>query len=58
MKLFEPSPNGIRRPTDNARQNLNIINPPRYAQLGGLDKASRALGGNNIKITKPGGGAK
>lgn len=58
MSLFKPNATGMRRPTDNARVNGRIINPPRFAQLGGLTGPSKALEGNNIKITKPGGGAK
>lgn len=58
MKLFEPSAQGKRDPQDNSRQNGRVINPPRYAQFGGLSGASKALTGNNMKIVKPGGGAK
>lgn len=56
-KLFEPSSNGRRKATDNSRENGRVINPPRFAQLGGLTSASKALTGNNLKIRKPGGGA-
>lgn len=56
--LFKPSSAGIRRPTDNERVNGRIVNPPRFAYLGGLSGPSKALTGNNINIVKPGGGAK
>jgi hypothetical protein len=56
--LFKPTTAGIRRPTDNARVNGRVVNPPRFANMGGLDSPGKALTGNNIQIVKPGGGAK
>ncbi|MBV8648469.1 hypothetical protein [Paludibacterium sp.] len=57
-EIFKPSSTGMRRPTDNKRENGRIINPPRFAELGGLGDASKTMTGNNIRIQKPGGGAK
>jgi hypothetical protein len=55
---YEPASTGMRKPTDNSRVNGRVVNPPRFAELGGLTSGSKALTGNNIKIHKPGGGAK
>lgn len=57
-EIFKPSSTGMRKPTDNKRENGRIINPPRFAELGGLDSSGKAMTGNNIRIVKPGGGAK
>jgi hypothetical protein len=51
-----PSSAGLRRPTDPQKENGQIINPPRYAEHGGLDKPSRIAQKNPLSISKPGGG--
>jgi hypothetical protein len=55
--LFKPSPNGRRGITDNARENGRCVNPPRFPEIGGMNKGN-AVKPNNINIRKPGGGAK
>ena len=47
---------GLRKPTDAQKENGQMINPPRYSELGGLDKASRIEQKNPLTISKPGGG--
>lgn len=54
---------GLRSPTSPGTgpdQHGRIVNPPRMAALGGLDKTHKASGHfrNAMKIVKPGGGAK
>jgi hypothetical protein len=53
---LKPSADGIRRPTDPAKENGNIINPPRYAELGGLTGPSKTAERNPFTISKPNGG--
>lgn len=56
--LFKPSSTGMRGPTDNKRENGRVINPPRFAELGGLTGPSKVYTGNNIRIRKPGSSEK
>jgi hypothetical protein len=54
-RLFRPDAEGaLRDPRSNAQVNGNIVNPPRYAQLGGLTDASKALTRNEMRIVPPG----
>jgi hypothetical protein len=55
-RYLEPSPNGLRKPTDAQKENGQIINPPRYAEHGGLDKNTRVTQKNPLTISKPNGG--
>jgi hypothetical protein len=55
-RYLEPSTAGLRKPTDPEKDNGQIINPPRYAELGGLDKPSRIAQKNPLTIAKPMGG--
>jgi len=55
--LFKPSSTGRRGVTDNARENGNIINPPRFPEIGGFT-STKPVQQNGIRIRKPGGGAK
>ena len=54
-ELFKPSEAGKRDPTSNAQVNGRVINPPRYAPLGGLSSAGKAFSKNGFNIVKPGG---
>lgn len=56
QRFLEPSMAGLRKPTDAQKENGQMINPPRYSELGGLDKASRIEQKNPLTISKPGGG--
>lgn len=38
--FWKPSSPGIRNPQDNAKQHGDCINPPRYAEIGGLRSAA------------------
>jgi len=55
-RFLEPSSAGLRKPTDPEKNNGQIINPPRYAEHGGLDKPARIAQKNQLHISKPGGG--
>ena len=62
-RFLEPPSSGLRQPTDNAKNNGQMVNPPRYAELGGLTTAGKIApdvnatsNSNNLSITKPGGG--
>jgi hypothetical protein len=55
-RYLEPSTAGLRKPTDPSKDNGQIINPPRYAEHGGLDKPARIAQKNPLTISKPMGG--
>ena len=55
-RYLEPSTAGLRKPTDPEKENGQIINQPRYAEHGGLDKPARIAQMNPLKISKPNGG--
>lgn len=55
-RFLEPSTAGLRKPTDPQKANGQVLNPPRFAELGGLDKPSRIAHDNPLTISKPGGG--
>jgi len=55
-RLFYPTVTKVRGPQDGAKIG-NIINPPRYAQLGGLSNPNKPGLRDNVKwfgIEKPG----
>lgn len=60
-----PSSAGIRKPTDASPINGIVYNPPRFAEMGGLDAPSRTKTtvnnskydvGNPLTVSKPNGG--
>lgn len=55
-RYLEPSSAGLRKPTDQQKENGQIINTPRFAEHGGLDKPARIAQKNPFHISKPGGG--
>lgn len=59
MELFKPK--GMlqpRRPTDNSQQNGQMINTPRFSEMGGLTNAAKVGKKNGMTISKPGDGKK
>jgi len=55
MELFKPRGAGTpRRPTDNNQQNGQIVNTPRFSELGGLSGASKTGPRNKFTTSKPG----
>lgn len=57
--LFKPRGAGsIRKPTSDEQRNGPIVNPPRYAKLGGLKSAASFPVNNSMSIKKPGDGKK
>ena len=55
-RYLEPSTTGLRKPTDPEMQNGQCLNPPRYAEHGGLTGPGKIAAPNPLKISKPGGG--
>ena len=56
MELFKPrGATRPRRPTDNTQQNGQIINVPRFSQMGGLKNAAATGTKNRMTVEKPGG---
>lgn len=55
--LFHPKAFPIRDPLDKKRNHGRIVNPPRMAEIGGLDSLKEPHGSyhNEMKIVKPGG---
>lgn len=54
-RFLQPSAIGLRKPTDAAQQNGNIVNPPRYAEFGGLSGPRKTAQSNAFRIVKPNG---
>ena len=54
-KLFNPSESlAIRPPMSNSRYHGNIVNPPRFAELGGLKSSNEGDQKNDLPIVHPG----
>jgi len=55
-RYLEPSSKGKRGELDNSRTNGRVVNPPRFAALGGLKSArtNGAMTKNAMSIKKPG----
>ena len=58
-EYLKPSPKGKRDILSNSKSNGRILNPPRFAELGGLSSARKggAMKKNNLTIKKPGDSA-
>lgn len=56
-RLFRPNEGlDVRSPTSNSQMNKNILNPPRFAELGGLSSSgARGMRKNSMTISQPGG---
>jgi hypothetical protein len=52
--LFKPSARGIRDPLTNDKNNMRVVNPPRFPILGGFKNKTVAFFKNNLGIGKPG----
>jgi len=54
--LFRPKAFSIRDPLSNKQQHGRVVNPPRMAKMGGLDKMHdpHGLFKNDMKLSKPG----
>ena len=58
MALFKPRQTGItRQPTSDQQKNGVVVNPPRFAHLGGLTGAGK-VGKTGMAVAKPGDGKK
>jgi hypothetical protein len=56
-RLFRPNEGlDVRNPLSNKKENKNIINPPRFAEFGGLAAGgARGIYRNDKTISSPGG---
>ena len=55
MELFKPKGGmTVRRPTDNSQQNGQIVNTPRFSEMGGLSNAAKIGKRNTMTMSKPG----
>jgi hypothetical protein len=52
--LFRPKEIAPRSPVTDERHNGRIVNPPRWAHLGGLKSAGKAVTKNEINVRMPG----
>lgn len=64
-RFLAPSDSGLRKPTDENQINGQVVNPPRYAEMGGLTGPGKVKTtvnnskfdiGNPFNISKPHGG--
>lgn len=53
-RLFKPSGRGIRDPLTNDKNNMRIINPPRFPKFGGFTSKMKGFFRNNLAIKTPG----
>lgn len=51
---LKPTTKGMRDPQSNGSASDMIVNPPRYAELGGLTSASKIGKKNTMAVKKPG----
>lgn len=51
---LKPTTKGMRQPLDNGSQSDMIVNPPRWAELGGLKSASKIGKKNSMAVRRPG----
>lgn len=53
-KFLGPNAGSIRDPISNAQENGRIVNPPRFAQIGGLSSSGKAIKRNSKKLVPVG----
>lgn len=51
---LKPSTKGMRQPLENGSVSDMIVNPPRWAELGGLKSVGKIGKKNTMAIRKPG----
>lgn len=51
---LKPTTKGMRQPLDNGSQTDMIVQPPRWAELGGLTGASKIGKKNAMAVRRPG----
>ncbi len=51
---LKPTTKGMRGPLDNGSASDMFVNPPRYAEIGGLKSASKIGPRNKMAVKKPG----
>lgn len=50
---LKPSSKNFRQPTSNAKQNGNVMNPPRYPEIGGFTSAAKGPSKNGFSVKAP-----
>ena len=59
MELFKPrGASNVRSPITDKQQNGQVVNTPRYDQLGGLSSPAKAGSKNQFVVKPPGDGKK
>jgi hypothetical protein len=51
---LKPSTRGMRQPLDNGSTSDLVVNPPRFAQIGGLTSARKLPKKNTMTVKRPG----
>lgn len=51
---LKPSTKGMRQPLENGSQSDMVVNPPRWAELGGLTRAGKIGKRNQMTVKRPG----
>ena len=51
---LKPTTKGMRQPLDNGSTSDMIVNPPRWAELGGLKNSSKIGKKNTMTVKRPG----
>ncbi len=54
MSFLKPTTKGLRGQLDNGSTSDRIVNPPRFAQMGGLTSPSKIGKKNTMSVKKPG----
>lgn len=54
MSYLKPTTKGKREPLDNGSTSDMIVNPPRFAEIGGLKSPSKIGKKNTMMVKKPG----
>ena len=51
---LKPSTKGMRQPLENGSSSSFIVNPPRFAEIGGLTRPGKIGKKNTMAVRKPG----
>ncbi len=54
MSYLKPTTKGMRAPLDNGSTSDMIVNPPRFAEIGGLKNPAKIGKKNTMAVRKPG----
>lgn len=51
---LKPTTKGLRSPLDNGSQSDMVVNPPRFAEIGGLTRPNKIGKKNQMGVKRPG----